>query len=247
MPPDGFRPERAGVEPSPMVHGLANEQAPDCCAVLHSLTQLSEFYRQPNRGALEKEIDHLDEHCRAFIAHSPFAVLATSNDNGRVDVSPKGGPPGFVAVLDSHRLAVPDMSGNNRLDSFRNILNDGALSLLFFVPGIGETLRVVGQGVLSTHETILDRCHVEGMRPNVALVATTTTAYIHCAKALRRSGLWDPSRWPKTTDLATPAQMMRDHIQSPTSTEEMQQYMDHAYGTTTWAMGGKKPSGSDAD
>lgn len=205
---------------------------------LQSITQLRGVYREPGQPSLDKEVDHLDEHCRSYIAHSPFAVLATTDGSGRVDTSPKGGPAGFVRVLDPRHLAIPDMSGNNRLDSLQNIVKGGSLSILFMIPAIGETLRVVGRGSLSTTPAVLDRCHVEQLRPNVAIVVDVVTAYIHCAKALRRSGLWEPERWPDTADMATPACMMRDHMKLPDTTEEMQQFLDEAYATTTWAMGG---------
>src|SRR5262245_50236983 len=94
---------------------------------------LREIYRPPKQRSLEKEVDRLDKHCRDFIAHAPFVVLASSDATGRVDVSPKGGPAGFVVVLDDHHLAIPDMSGNNRLDSMRNIVSGGAVALLFMV------------------------------------------------------------------------------------------------------------------
>src|SRR3954466_5797293 len=100
---------------------------------IETVEALREVYRPPAQRSLDKEVDHLDAHCRDFIAHAPFVVLATSNGDGRVDVSPKGGPPGFVVVLDDHHLAVPDMSGNNRLDSLQNIVAAGSASLLFLV------------------------------------------------------------------------------------------------------------------
>jgi PPOX class probable FMN-dependent enzyme len=203
--------------------------------------ELRTLYRRPGQGSLDKEVGHLDAHCRDFIAHAPFAVLATTDGDGRVDTSPKGGPPGFVSVLDDAHLAIPDMAGNNRLDSLGNIVRCGAVSVLFMVPQVGETLRVVGMGSLSTAPEVLGRCQVERMVPNVAIVVQVTTAYIHCAKALRRSGLWEPERWPDVTDMASPACMLRDHMRLERTADEMQQYLDEAYVRTTWAMGGAAP------
>jgi PPOX class probable FMN-dependent enzyme len=197
---------------------------------------LREIYRPPAQRSLDKEIDHLDRHCRDFIAHAPFAVLATGRADGRVDVSPKGGTPGFVAVLDDHRLALPDMAGNNRLDSMGNIVSDGNASLLFMVPSVDETLRVVGRASISVDPAVLDACPIDGMRPNVAVVLEVTTAYIHCAKAFRRSGLWDPDRWPDASDMATPACMLKDHIGS--DVEMSPADMEARYAATTWVMGG---------
>ena len=198
---------------------------------------LRQVYQPPKQRSLDKEVDHLDAHCRDFIAHSPFLVLASGHGD-RVDASPKGGPPGFVTVLDAHRLALPDMSGNNRLDSMRNIVRSGQVSLLFMVPGVDETMRVVGRATVSTDPSVLDRCVVAGLQPLVALVVEVHTAFIHCAKALRRSGVWDPQRWPSTEDMASPACMLKDHVGLEGPVEDTARYLEESYARTTWAMGG---------
>lgn len=205
---------------------------------IDSEERLRTVYRPPAQRSLDKEVDHLDGHCRDFIAHSPFLVLASGGAD-RVDASPKGGPPGFVAVLDDHRLAVPDMAGNNRLDSMRNIVRAGAVSLLFFVPGVDETMRVVGRASITTDGEVLDRCVVGDLRPRVALVVTVETAFIHCAKALRRSELWHPDQWPSTTDMASAACMLRDHIGLDGTVEDSARLLEESYARTTWAMGGQ--------
>ncbi|MBV9934742.1 MAG: pyridoxamine 5'-phosphate oxidase family protein [Actinobacteria bacterium] len=205
---------------------------------IDSVDGLREIYRPPAQRSLDKEVDHLDRHCRDFILHAPFAVLATGSAGGRVDVSPKGGTPGFVAVLDDHHLALPDMAGNNRLDSLQNIVGSGHASLLFLVPGVDETLRVVGRASISVDPDVLERCPIEGMRPNVAVVLEVQTAYIHCAKAFRRSGLWHPERWPDTSDMATTACMLADHVGMP-SGEINAAFLEASYAKTTWKMGGE--------
>src|SRR4051794_6899061 len=179
---------------------------------LASVDELRSVYRPPAQRSLDKEIDHLDEHCRDFLAHSPFVILATSGADGLVDASPKGGPPGFVAVLDDHHLALPDMAGNNPLHSMRNIVDGGHVALPFLVPGTDETMRINGRASITTAADVLDRCPIGDLRPNVAVVVEVRTAFIHCAKALRRAGLWDTDRWPDTSDMATPACMLKDHI-----------------------------------
>lgn len=209
---------------------------------VRSVSELRALYRDPGKSSLEKEVDHLDAHCRDFLAHTPFAVLATTDGDGRVDASPKGGPPGFVAVLDDHHLALPDMAGNNRLDSLRNIVACPAVSLLCLVPGVGETLRVVGAATVSTTPGVLGRCRVDDLVPNVAVVVEVETAYIHCAKAIRRSGLWERERWPDLSDMASPACMLRDHMAVPGTTAHVQKALDESYTTSTWAMGGR-PAG----
>jgi uncharacterized protein len=207
-------------------------------ATLTSVDALRTVYRQPHQRSLDKEIDHLDDHCRDFIAHCPIVVLATASASGQVDVSPKGGPPGFVAVLDDHRLAVPDMSGNNRLDSMRNIVDGGAVALLLLVPGVDETMRINGRAVVTTDDDVLDRCPIGDLRPNVAIVVEVSTAFIHCAKALRRGSLWDAAAWPDTTDMATPACMLKDHIGLEGTVEDSQRALDASYAATTWKVAG---------
>ena len=155
---------------------------------------------------------------------------------------PKGGPAGFVVVLDDHRLAIPDMSGNNRLDSMRNIVSDGAVALLFMVPGTDETMRVNGRATISVDPDVLDRCPIDGMQANVAIVVEVETAFIHCAKALRRGGIWHPERWPDTSDMATPACMLNDHV-GLGDAELSARALEESYAQTTWAMGGETPSG----
>jgi PPOX class probable FMN-dependent enzyme len=206
---------------------------------IESESGLREIYRLPKQRSLDKEVDHLDKHCRDFIAHAPFVVLATASGDGQADVSPKGGTPGFVAVLDDHRLAIPDMSGNNRLDSMRNIVSGGAAALLFMVPGTDETMRVNGHATISIDPDVLDRCPVDGMQANVAIVVEVVTAFIHCAKALRRSGLWHPERWPDTSDMATPACMLNDHV-GLGDVEMSARVLEESYAQTTWAMGGER-------
>jgi uncharacterized protein len=206
--------------------------------MLASIDDLRSVYRPPAQRSLDKEIDHLDGHCRDFIGHAPFLVLASANADRAVEVSPKGGPAGFVAVLDDHQLAVPDMAGNNRLDSMRNIIDGGAVALLFMVPGTDETLRVNGRATITTDPAILDCCAIGELIPNVATVVEVRTAFIHCAKALRRSALWHPDQWPDSTDMATPACMLKDHIGLEGSVEDSQTALDASYAATTWKVGG---------
>ena len=207
--------------------------------ILTSEEDLRSVYRPPAQRSLDKEVGHLDDHCRDFLAHCPFVVLATTNGDGHVDASPKGGTPGFVAVLDDHHLAIPDMSGNNRLDSMRNIVDGGSVGLLCMVPGTDETLRVNGRAVITTDAGVLDRCPIGELRPNVAIVVEVRTAFIHCAKALRRSSLWHPHEWPDTSDMASPACMLKDHIGLDGTVEDSQRMLDASYAATTWRVGGE--------
>jgi PPOX class probable FMN-dependent enzyme len=189
-----------------------------------------------------KQIDHLDGHCRALIAHSPFLVMATAGADGRCDSSPRGGPAGFVRVLDDHRLAIPDLAGNNRLDSLENILEHPGVGLLFFVPGLDETLRVNGAAQLSNDVAVLDVCTINDVRPRLVVAVRVEAAYIHCAKALRRSGLWQPELWPDTSGLPTIACVLRDHYALPDlDLAAVEERLAQSYQLTMWLAGGEAP------
>jgi PPOX class probable FMN-dependent enzyme len=164
--------------------------------VITTTVELAELYRAPSKAVLDKETTILDQGCRDFLARSPFVLVGTSDRDGNLDVSPRGGPPGFVKVLDEHRLAIPDLGGNNRLDSIRNIVQQGHIGLLFIIPGLGETLRVNGRACLTADPEILDRFTDDVRRPKAAIGVTVEHGFIHCAKATRRSRLWDPETWP---------------------------------------------------
>lgn len=206
---------------------------------LDSTDALRERYADPSPSVLAKVRTLLDEHCRAFIAHSPFLVLGTSDDTGRCDVSPRGGPPGFVAVLDERRLAIPDLAGNNRLDSLGNVVRNPGVGLLFFVPGVGETLRVNGAGSVTADEAVLEACALAAVRPRVALVVEVEEAYLHCAKALRRGGMWRPDAWPDTSDMATPARMLRDQVARDMTEDQVGAALERSYAETLWRAGGR--------
>ena len=164
-------------------------------------TSLREIVPDPPQRAWDKEQPLIDEGLEEFLAASPFAVLATAGADGRCDASPRGGPPGFATVLDPGRIAIPDYSGNRRQDSHRNVLTNPHVGLVFFVPGVKETLRVNGRASLSTEPELLARLATGGQPPKLALVVEVETAFIHCGKALHRSELWDPSTWPEDVSL----------------------------------------------
>ena len=142
--------------------------------------------------AEKKVLHHLDKFCRDFIALSPFLVLATSDGNGNADASPRGDGPGFVAVLDDKTLLIPDRRGNNRVDSFGNVLASPGVGLIFFVPGINETLRINGQAEITQDAGLLAPLAVQGVTPTIGLKIDVGEAYFHCGKALMRAKLWSP-------------------------------------------------------
>ncbi|WP_369259367.1 MSMEG_1061 family FMN-dependent PPOX-type flavoprotein [Geodermatophilus amargosae] len=174
-------------------------------------------YRPPSQLVVDKEIDHLDVHCRALIGLSPFLTMSTADADGWPEISPRGGDPGFVKVLDEHRLALPDRQGNNRLDSLRKIAVNPRVALLFFVPGVEETLKVFGTAELLAADALDVDLTEFGRAPRSVLVVTVQRAYLQCAKAVMRSGLWDPASRIDRAALPPFGTMIRDHcrLESP--------------------------------
>ena len=157
-----------------------------------SEAQLDQIYGTPVETSLVKEIDHVSEHYRAFIDAAPFAVIATVGPEG-LDCSPRGDPVGrFIRVVDPKTLLMPDRRGNNRTDSLRNIVRDPRISLLFLIPGIGETLRVNGRARLTTNPDLRTSFEMQGKPPATVVVIAVDSVYYQCPKALVRSRLWDP-------------------------------------------------------
>lgn len=193
--------------------------------------ELREDIPEPLARAWGKEVPELDDHCRAFIGRSPFFVLATGGPNA----TPRGGPPGFVRVLGPSHLVFADYTGNRRADSHRDILADPRVQLTFFVPGIGETLRVSGEACLTRDPALLASLPTGGDRPlRLAVGVTVDRAFVHCAKALRRSGLWEPERWPQIDELPTAARMLRDHVRDGRDLERVQADLDDSYRSRLW-------------
>ena len=148
------------------------------------------LYQSPKELALLKQLDRLDTHCRNFIAHSPFVVIGSTRAGQGTDVSPRGDAPGFVRVLDDRTVVIPDRPGNNRLDTMANILADAQVGLLFFIPGIDETLRINGTARIGRDPELLAAAAVNGREPRVVIVVAVREAFLHCGKALKRARLW---------------------------------------------------------
>jgi PPOX class probable FMN-dependent enzyme len=156
--------------------------------------QLREIYGAPNERSLKKELTRFDRHCRNFIGLSPFLVIASSDPSGRCDASPKGDMPGFVRVVDDTTLLIPDRLGNNRVDTLGNLLARPGVGLIFFVPGINETLRVNGRASVTTDPALLEPLAVNGKVPRSGILVAAEEIYFHCGKALIRSDLWNPEK-----------------------------------------------------
>ena len=200
-----------------------------------AIEEIRASHEPPSRNAVLKEIAALDDNCRAFIAHSPFLVLATAAADGRCDAAPKGGPPGFVRVLDDERLLIPEAPGNRRFDSLANLLENPRVGLLFCIPGLEETLRVNGDAWLTRDPELLARVELGGKTPKLAIGVRVEQAYLHCGKAFRRSGLWRPDEWPDRSDMPSYAQMLRDHVAEPGLTvEAIEAASEESYTQRLW-------------
>lgn len=174
-------------------------------------SDLAAIYPKPTARVIAKARPELDAHARKFIAMSPFCVLATSGSDGSVDASPRGGNPGFVHVAGPNGLLMPDRSGNNRIDSFRNIVEgSGLVHLLFFVPGMDETLRVDGRGAVTADPELLASMVEFGKAPRAVLSITVKEAYFHCGKALMRSRLWSPDAQVKRSVMPSISEVIHD-------------------------------------
>ncbi len=175
-----------------------------------SLDHLESLYDAPSERVRLKQIDHLDEHCRAFIAASPFLLLATHGAAG-ADCSPRGDRPGFVTVEDDKTLLLPDRRGNNRIDSLRNLVENPSVGLLFLVPGVHETFRINGRAQISVDPALLARFAVDGKPPKSVLIVTVLEAFVQCARALVRSDLWNPALHVNRADLPSIGTILAAH------------------------------------
>ena len=196
--------------------------------VITTRPRLRELSKQPSQRASNKVIDHVDDICRRFIAACPFVIVASRGADGRMELSPKGDPAGFVAVLDEKTLAVPDRPGNHRLDTFENLLTHPDVGLLFLIPGNGDTLRVSGKGKIVRDSSLQGRLAVNGKDPNLVLVVTVEEAFMHCPKCIVRSRLWSSEHWPDRSNVPSLAEAIMAHA-SPTETlSEVQAIIDES-------------------
>jgi len=168
---------------------------------------------------VEKTLSALDRHCLTFIKRSPFVLIASSNAEGRMDVSPKGDAPGFVKVLDEHTLAIPDRPGNQRFDTFRNLFESPRVGLIFLIPGKPETLRIGGKAEVVRDSELLASVAANGKVPALAIAVHVDEAFFHCAKCIIRSHLWQPEHWPPLAGLPTLAETMKDAASIPVPVE----------------------------
>lgn len=197
------------------VFGIGVERA------FSSVEQLREEARAPSQRVTNKEIGHVDDLARRFIAAAPLAFLATRRRDGGIDITPRGDPPGFVAVLDAHTLAIPDRPGNFRMDAFENILDTGSVGLIFVIPGHGDTLRVSGQARLVRDTALGQRLAVNGRPAGFVVLVRVERVLSHCPKAFVRGGIWRPEDWPDRSGVPTLGEMMVAHAGLAESVAEM--------------------------
>jgi len=193
-----------------------------------SVAELTELVGQPTAGAAGKVRTSLHELDRAWLAASPFCLIATSDADGRCDVSPKGDPPGFTLVLDDTTVVLPDRPGNRRVDGFHNILANPHVGLVFLVPGRGDTLRINGHATLVRDAPYFDDLIVRGHRPKLAMVVHVEEVFYHCSKAFLRSDLWRPESWVPDAVPNRPT-IARTLERPDESIEELERYYGPAY------------------
>jgi uncharacterized protein len=198
--------------------------------IIENAVQLREAYGAPSERSLKKQLSRLDKHCRAFIERSPFLVIASSDPSGRCDASPKGDMPGFVRVLDDQRLLIPDRLGNNRIDTLGNLLERPGVGLIFFVPGLNETLRVNGRARVTTDQALLEPLAVDGKVPRSGIMVAAEEIYFHCGKALIRSDLWNPEKHVPRSQFPSLGHILADQI-GGISAEESERLTAESYKT----------------
>lgn len=195
---------------------------------------LREHYKAVSPGSLRKEMRTLDSHARGFLKRSPFVLIGSSDGNGNADVTPKGDRPGFVAVLDDTTIAIPDRPGNNRLDTWENIVVNPAVGLLFLIPSMDETLRINGDARITVDAGLRERLAAEGRLPASIMVVAVKAAYMHCAKAFMRSELWTPGTWPDRASLPTLGQILKDQLALTDSAEATDRSLAESYRASMW-------------
>ena len=206
-------------------------------ATYESTTELRDTMGEAMEIAVQTSISTLDKHCKEFIARSPFLCIGTTGADGKADVSPRGDPPGFVQVIDDTTLFIPDRPGNNRLDTMSNIIENPNVGLLFLVPGFDDTLRVNGKATVVRDAALAEQAAIRGKAPKVGIRVEVQEAFLHCAKAFRRSKLWDPASRQDRKEMPTLARMILEQTApaneppSEQSVQDADEFVEDNYRT----------------
>jgi PPOX class probable FMN-dependent enzyme len=211
------------------VHTKPHKKREASVSIIEDIREIKQIYGEPMERAVKKQLPRLEKHSRAFIALSPFIVMATCDAEGRCDASPKGDGPGFVHVLDDETLLIPDRLGNNRVDTISNILQHPRIGLIFLVPGIRETLRVNGRAQITTDPELLAPTAVNGRLPRSGILVTAEEVYFHCGKALIRSDLWNPEKHVARKDFPSLGIIIADQIGQNVAPEEAERATEESY------------------
>ena len=195
--------------------------------VVTSEEQFRAVMGNPMPPVVKKEISYLDANCRRFIAKCSFVLISSCDGEGRMDISPKGDPAGFVQVLDDSTLAIPDRPGNRRADTFKNILQNDRVGLFFLIPGKQETLRVSGRAIIVRDLSLREQMAISSKIPDFAIVVTVDQAFFHCPKCVIRSHLWSPETWPDKTGLPSLAEAVVAAGKLDISVEQVQEMIEH--------------------
>jgi len=201
---------------------------------IESHEDLRKVYRAPGELPLRKEMRRLDAHARHFLNKSPFVLIGTQDRDGHADVTPKGDRAGFAQALDDFTIAIPDRPGNNRLDTWENVVVNPAVGLLFLIPGMDETLRVNGEGRLTVDDELRQRLAVDGKPALSVLVVKIGAIYMHCAKAFMRSKLWNADTWPPRAEFPTLGEILHDQLALPQDPAELDVGLAESYRQTMW-------------
>jgi PPOX class probable FMN-dependent enzyme len=213
------------------MHSRPHQRREASVSIVEDIREIREIYGEPHERAVKKQLPKLEKHSRAFIAMSPFIVMATCDAEGRCDASPKGDAPGFVEVIDDTTLLIPDRLGNNRVDTISNLLKSPGIGLIFFVPGIRETLRVNGRAQITTDPTLLAATAVNGKVPRSGILVSAEEVYFHCGKALIRSDLWNPAKHVAQKDFPSLGIVIADQIGQTVTADEAERTTEESYRT----------------
>lgn len=189
--------------------------------IITTREQFREIMGEPSELVTRKTLSSLDKHCATFINRSPFVIISSIDVNGKMDVSPKGDPAGFVKILDDTTLAIPDRLGNRRADTIENLLQNPRIGLIFLIPGKSETLRVSGSAQIVRDENLRSSMAMQGKNPDFAIAVKVEEAFFHCSKCMIRSKLWDTEKWPSLDGLPRLAETMVDAGKLEMTEEQM--------------------------